>query len=63
MVDYDTYRRIYPRKAIFTSKVDDLGQEAMEKGEPPDDDFLAMMPSKIHAFELTTKAWSMSCVT
>jgi hypothetical protein len=58
MVDYDIYRRLHPKKAIFSDRTDDLGTEAMNKTEPPDDDFLAMMPPEIHAYDFSTKAWS-----
>lgn len=59
MVDYEMLRRLYPTKDIFESRVDDLGEEAMRKEEAPDDDFLAMMPPHMYAFEIESKAWSM----
>jgi hypothetical protein len=57
-VDYDIYRRFHPNKCIFDDRMDDLGEEAMVKDEPPDDEFLAMLPPEIHAFDLASKAWS-----
>lgn len=57
MVDYTMFRRMHPSKSIFVYQKDDLG-EAMNKNEPPDDDFLAMLPAQIHAFDLSTKSWS-----
>jgi hypothetical protein len=30
----------------------------MNKKEPPDDDFLALLPPEIHAFAFSTKTWS-----
>lgn len=58
MVDYAMLRRIYPNKNIFDYNTDDLGEEAMNKTEPPDDDFLAMLPPHIYAFDIDSKTWS-----
>jgi hypothetical protein len=58
MIDYKIFRSMHPSKPIFDDQTDDLGAEAMAKNEPPDDDFLAMMPPRIHAFDLANKAWS-----
>lgn len=58
MVDYTMLRRIYPNKRIFENNTDDLGEEAMNKTEPPDDDFLAMLPPYIFGFDIDSKAWS-----
>lgn len=58
MVDYAMLRRFYPNKPIFDNNTDDLGEEAMSKTEPPDDDFLAMLPSCIFGFDIESKAWS-----
>lgn len=58
MVDYAMFRRIYPSKSIFANAADDLGEEAMNKAEPPDDDFLAMLPPYIYGFDIDSKTWS-----
>lgn len=58
MVDYEMFRRLYPDKDIFDGRIDELGGEAMQKSEPPDDDFLAMLPPRIYAFDIESKAWS-----
>lgn len=58
MVDYAMFRRIYPNKSIFDDNTDDLGEEAMNKTEPPDDDFLAMLPPYIYGFDIDSKTWS-----
>lgn len=58
MVDYAILRRFYPNKAIFENSTDDLGEEAMNKTEPPDDDFLAMLPPHIFGFDIESKTWS-----
>ncbi|KAF4540191.1 AAA family ATPase [Lasiodiplodia theobromae] len=57
MVDYQMLKRMHPKKAIFQYKGDDLGEEAMNAKNPPDDDFLALLPSHIHAFSLQRKHW------
>jgi hypothetical protein len=43
---------------MFSSQQDDLGKEAMEKDEPPEGDFLALLPPNIHVFDLEDKTWS-----
>jgi hypothetical protein len=58
MVDYSIFKRMHPRKPIFSTEADDLGSEAMNKKEPPDDDFLALLPPDIHAFDFSAKTWS-----
>lgn len=60
MVDYQMLKRMHPKKAIFQYKGDDLGEEAMNAKNPPDDDFLALLPSHIHAFSLQRKHWCKS---
>lgn len=58
MVDYAMYRRMYPNKSIFDDNTDDLGEQAMNKTEPPDDDFLALLPPYILGFDIDSKTWS-----
>lgn len=58
MVDYNIFKSLHSTKSIFQNTADDLGKAAMDKDEPPDEDFLTMMPPKIHAFDFTTKSWS-----
>lgn len=58
MIDYTMLRRIYPNKVIFKEATDELGKEAMNKSEPPDDDFLAMLPPYIYGFDIDSKTWS-----
>ena len=60
MVDYNMFRRIHPKKAIFLSQADDLGTEAMNRAEPPSDEFLAMLPPQLHAFDFSAKGFSMN---
>ncbi|KAM7213550.1 P-loop containing nucleoside triphosphate hydrolase protein [Rhypophila decipiens] len=50
---------LHSTKSIFQNTADDIGKAAMDKDEPPDDDFLAMMPPKIHAFDFTKKSWRL----
>jgi hypothetical protein len=58
MVDYDMFRKMHPSNTMFYNVVDDLGVAAFNSSDPPDDDFLAMLPPKIHAFDVNVKAWS-----
>ncbi|KAK4185152.1 P-loop containing nucleoside triphosphate hydrolase protein [Podospora australis] len=59
MVDYKMYKRMHPRKKIFEEQADDLGSEAMNKTEPPSDDFLTIMPPEVHAYDLSAKIWKL----
>ncbi|KAL2288349.1 hypothetical protein FJTKL_04389 [Diaporthe vaccinii] len=59
MVDYAMLRRMYLNKAIFKNTIDDLGEEALNKTEPPDDDFLVMLPPYIYGFDIDSKAWKL----
>lgn len=59
MVDYNMFRRIHPKKAIFLSQADDLGTEAMNRAEPPSDEFLAMLPPQLHAFDFSAKGFRL----
>jgi len=58
MIDYHMLRRMHPTKVMFQSDIDDLGTAAMKRDEPPSDEFLAVLPSDIHAFDFSRKAWS-----
>lgn len=57
MVDYDMLRRLYPAKQIFDNKSDDLGEEAMAKSDPPDEEFLMLLPPHVYGFEIEYKVW------
>ncbi|KAE8442756.1 hypothetical protein EG329_002896 [Mollisiaceae sp. DMI_Dod_QoI] len=57
MIDYQIFRRMHGSKAIFLSQQDDLGAAAMDAHEPPEGDFLALLPPYIHGFNLHTKSW------
>lgn len=57
IVDYHMLKRMHPNNSIFQQNGDDLGEEAMNAKSPPDDDFLALLPSHIHAFSLHRKHW------
>lgn len=58
MVDYNIFKRMHPHNSLFSTETDDLGSEAMAKNEPPDDQFLALLPPEMHAFDLGAKTWS-----
>lgn len=57
MVDYNIFKRMHPHNPQFSTETDDLGSEAMSKNEPPDDQFLALLPPEMHAFDLAAKTW------
>jgi len=59
MVDYKMFLRMHPGKPLFKSMTDDLGPAATNAADPPSDDFLALLPPMIHAFDFSSKSWSM----
>ncbi|KAK0634097.1 P-loop containing nucleoside triphosphate hydrolase protein, partial [Immersiella caudata] len=59
MIDYNMFRRMHPSNFIFMRYHDDLGSEAMNKEEPPSDEFLATLPPRIHAFDFGSKSWRL----
>jgi len=61
MIDYTVYRRLYPAKDIFVDHSDKrLSEEAMDQPEPPEGDFVILLPAQVHAFDFATKEWSES---
>lgn len=63
MIDYNMFQRMHSRKEMFANRADDLGSEAMNRNEPPSDEFLALLPPEIHAFDFSAKAWSKDLCT
>lgn len=62
MIDVKTYRFLhgpsqYPVLETEERIVDQLGEEAMSKDEPPDDYFEFLLPPMIKGFNLRTKKW------
>ena len=61
MIDYTVYRRLYPGKDIFDDDSENrLSEEAMDQPEPPEGDFVLLLPAQVHAFDFATKKWSKS---
>ncbi|KAL6403074.1 aaa family ATPase [Ilyonectria robusta] len=66
MIDYQTYKDMYPPKNPEHDKRnrDDLGPETTKPGaSPPDDDFLLCLPPKLPGYHMHKKAWSMLFVS
>ncbi|KAI5928584.1 P-loop containing nucleoside triphosphate hydrolase protein [Camillea tinctor] len=59
MVDYTVFQRMHPKKDIFDTTEDHLGQKAMNRNEPPEGTFLACLPARIHAYDLSDKKWKL----
>ncbi len=53
----DTYRQMRDESDL-PSQRDDLGPEAMESDEPPDDSFVLLLPAEILGFGFHDKKWS-----
>lgn len=58
MIDYKTYQTLHPYRSIFKNQSMDKTNESVNMDGPPDDDFLVLLPPRIHAFDLTGKTWS-----
>ena len=59
MIDLKTYsslhkENVYPSR---TSLMDELGPEAMARDEPPDEQFVLLLPLKIKGYNLRRKKW------
>lgn len=57
MVDYTIFKRMHSQNPIFNEPTGHLGESAMNSDEPPEGDFLALLPPHVHGFNLHTKAW------
>ncbi|KAH0565969.1 hypothetical protein GP486_000637 [Trichoglossum hirsutum] len=58
MVDYATYRELHPNASAFAGKTkDDLGEEAMNKDEPPGGDLGLLFPATVEGFAIQDKKW------
>jgi SpoVK/Ycf46/Vps4 family AAA+-type ATPase len=58
MIDITTYRKMHPDAPIFKRRLtNDLGTEAMEKSEPPGDNFLLLLPPNVYGFNILEKKW------
>jgi hypothetical protein len=58
MIDYATYHELHPDASVFSGKTrDDIGDEAMEKDDPPGDDLELLFPAKIDGFAIQDKKW------
>ncbi|MCJ1385305.1 hypothetical protein MMC17_008427 [Xylographa soralifera] len=58
MVDLKTWRSLHPENS-YSSKplVDELGPEAMERDDPPDEQFELLLPLEIKGYNLRRKKW------
>ncbi|KAK2746120.1 hypothetical protein FQN55_005749 [Onygenales sp. PD_40] len=56
MIDMNTYMQMHGNSEN-TIERDDLGHEAMDKAEPPEDPFLLLLPAEILGFGFNDKKW------
>jgi len=57
IVDLETYKKLHPYSPSVISGRDDLGPEMMNSPNPPDKDFLMLLPSEVKGFNLREKKW------
>jgi hypothetical protein len=59
MIDPRTYRNGYPNSAFSKKNLnDELGPEVASKHEPPDDDFILLLPLWLPGYNMQNKKWS-----
>lgn len=66
MVDYDTWTKMHPEAVSHDfedfqnlQRPEDTSIEVAEVSEPPDDEFIMCLPSKMKGFDMDRKQWSM----
>jgi hypothetical protein len=59
MVDFMTYKRMHPREASITEPPTHfrLSPEDMAKDEPPEGNFVLLLPANVYGFNLLDKKW------
>lgn len=57
MVDLKTYRNLHLENYSNSTLTDELGPEATENDEPPDEQFELLLPLKIRGYNLRRKKW------
>jgi hypothetical protein len=60
MIDTTTYKRMHPPEPGKTDQLlnDELGTEVMERDEPPEGNFVLLLPPTIYGFNMQEKTWS-----
>jgi len=56
MVDFHTFRKLHPENT-YDLLDEIMSQEAMDQEEPPNKDFLYLVPLQTKGFNLRTKKW------
>ncbi|KAI9876054.1 MAG: hypothetical protein M1830_007447 [Pleopsidium flavum] len=63
MIDTTTYKKMHPDAVISNFLLrDDLGPKVLEQDEPPDGDFVMLLPPNIFGFNMQEKKWVNLCV-
>ncbi|KAF7506315.1 hypothetical protein GJ744_011888 [Endocarpon pusillum] len=57
MIDFKTYCSLHPNNVFQRSSLDELGDDAMAKDEPPDEKFSYLLPTTIKGYNLRLKKW------
>ena len=60
MIDITTYKKMHPEAAISNKLLRNyLEPKVMDSEEPPDGDFLLLLPPNIFGFDMLEKKWGM----
>jgi AAA+ superfamily predicted ATPase len=57
IVDLETFKKLHSYSSSAISGRDDLGTEMMNSPNPPNKDFLMLLPSEVKGFNLREKKW------
>ena len=57
MIDLSMFYKMYPEKLPIRRLKDELGPEIMASEEPPDGDFVLLLPTNLRGFDLAEKTW------
>jgi AAA+ superfamily predicted ATPase len=57
IVDLETFKKLHPFSPSVISGRDDLGTEMMNSPNPPNKEFLMLLPSEVKGFNLREKKW------
>jgi hypothetical protein len=62
MIDISAYYKMHPKAQRLignSNDADKLSDEDMSKDQPPEGDFLLLLPSNIFGFHMQEKRWGM----
>ena len=59
MVDLATFHKMHPGRTLWRRLPDDLGPEIRAQEDPPEGDFVLLLPKKVHGLNILENKWVM----